>query len=345
MILSRDFTYFKAAYLEGSFRGAAEAIAVSPSSVNRLVIRLEERLGLQLFRRTPGGLIPTQAAERLFELLCRTTEDFNEFLEDHAPDGRGENQGVTIAATPSLVREVVVPGLRASSEKPCERALNLSVKARPDLSDCFQGTVCDADIVVGFDLDLTVTSSMEILFERELSVGAVMRPDHPLASCRPLHLKDCVAHSFILPDETWPLHQHLEREIESAKGTTAKAASSNAIEYLRDEVLNGGKIGFQTLIGMVADIETGSLLYRPLRVERPCIRSADSAGERQELLLMQRVGVASRRGRRSEVQAAAIEKLSTRISDLARLDMMLRGGARDCVALPASPVSPLCLPG
>ncbi|WP_282609835.1 LysR family transcriptional regulator [Pelagibius sp. Alg239-R121] len=337
MILARDFHYFRAAYLEGSFRKAAEAVSVSPSSVNRLVVRLESRMGIELFRRTAGGLIPTEAAEQLFELLCRTSEGFDEILNDHGPTNFAARRDYTVIGTQSLVREVIVPGLRSdassASERPCERDNSVSVKARQDLSDCFQGAVCEADIVIGFDLELTVMSSMEIVFERELSVGAVMHPAHPLAACRPLTLKSCVAHPFILPDETWPLHHHLEREIAAAEGVPAAASSSNAIEYLRDEVLHGGKIGFQTLVGLMADIEAGNLLYRPISIGRPCSRSNDFVRARDEVLLTQRIGIAARRDRRNRVQKTAIEKLSARIEELSRMDMALRNAGSHCVAV------------
>lgn len=43
----------------GSIQKAAKALEKNPSSISRMIGRVEEQLEIVLFRRTPSGLIPT----------------------------------------------------------------------------------------------------------------------------------------------------------------------------------------------------------------------------------------------------------------------------------------------
>lgn len=56
---------FLAVLTEGSLSGAARALGLSQPTVGRQVAALEAALGVALFTRSPGGLLPTEAARQL----------------------------------------------------------------------------------------------------------------------------------------------------------------------------------------------------------------------------------------------------------------------------------------
>lgn len=61
---------FARTYETGSFTSAARALAVTPQAVSRSVARLEQTLGITLFRRTTRTCAPTDAAHHYYQ-LCK----------------------------------------------------------------------------------------------------------------------------------------------------------------------------------------------------------------------------------------------------------------------------------
>ena len=60
---------FEAAYRQGSFTRAAIELRVTQAAVSHHVARLEDRLGVALFVRASGGLVPTDEGRALYPVL------------------------------------------------------------------------------------------------------------------------------------------------------------------------------------------------------------------------------------------------------------------------------------
>ncbi len=60
---------FEAAYRQGSFTRAAIELRVTQAAVSHQVARLEDRLGVTLFMRASGGLVPTDEGRALYPVL------------------------------------------------------------------------------------------------------------------------------------------------------------------------------------------------------------------------------------------------------------------------------------
>jgi DNA-binding transcriptional LysR family regulator len=94
-----------------SFRKAADALELSPSTVSHLMRRLEERMGVRLLNRTTRSVAPTQAGERLLSRLRPVLDELHSALREveqfrDQPMGRvrinAPEQGVRI-----LLRDIV----------------------------------------------------------------------------------------------------------------------------------------------------------------------------------------------------------------------------------------------
>ncbi|MES1940987.1 LysR family transcriptional regulator [Salinisphaera sp. T5B8] len=75
----------------GSFSAAARAQGRTPSTVSKLIKRLEARLGVRLFNRSTRGLAPTQEAVQFYQRSTRLLADLEAAergLSDH-DDARG----------------------------------------------------------------------------------------------------------------------------------------------------------------------------------------------------------------------------------------------------------------
>lgn len=74
----------------GSFRKAADSLAVKQSNLSRGVRQLEEQLGTALFERTSGGVRPTLAGRDFVSGVRRVLNELQIVIDDAKAAGRGE---------------------------------------------------------------------------------------------------------------------------------------------------------------------------------------------------------------------------------------------------------------
>ena len=68
----RQMEVFRAVMLTGSINGASKLLFTSQPAISRIVSHTEQTLGLALFNRVKGKLVPTPEGEALF----REVDDF-----------------------------------------------------------------------------------------------------------------------------------------------------------------------------------------------------------------------------------------------------------------------------
>jgi DNA-binding transcriptional LysR family regulator len=112
----RDFAWDDARVLlalvrAGTFRGAAARLAVNASTVGRRLDALEAALGARLFDRTPDGVLPTAAAERLVAHAERL-EQAAAGLASAAEGFEQRPEGVVrLTAPPGVAEHFIAPAL------------------------------------------------------------------------------------------------------------------------------------------------------------------------------------------------------------------------------------------
>ncbi len=82
MLYSSAVDIFRAVMKRGSFVGAADELGISGAAVSKQIKSLEQRLNLVLFYRTTRSVVPTEAAERLADLLARGHDELGSLLDE-----------------------------------------------------------------------------------------------------------------------------------------------------------------------------------------------------------------------------------------------------------------------
>jgi LysR family transcriptional regulator of beta-lactamase len=72
---------FEAAFRQGSFTRAAIELRVTQAAVSHQIARLEDRLGVTLFLRTSGGLVPTEEGQALYPVLQHSLDTMARTLD------------------------------------------------------------------------------------------------------------------------------------------------------------------------------------------------------------------------------------------------------------------------
>lgn len=107
----RQMEVFRAVMLTGSINGAAKLLFTSQPAISRIVSHTEQTLGLQLFNRVKGKLVPTPEGEALF----REVDDFYQHALRVNDFAQGLTQGPTgtlnIAGSPCLSHSILASAI------------------------------------------------------------------------------------------------------------------------------------------------------------------------------------------------------------------------------------------
>lgn len=103
-----DLDAFVAVAQARSFRGAALARGVAPSTLSEAVRRLEARLGLRLLNRTTRSVAPTEAGARLLEQLGPALGAVADAM-DSVNALRDTPQGTLRLNVPTVVARMILP--------------------------------------------------------------------------------------------------------------------------------------------------------------------------------------------------------------------------------------------
>jgi DNA-binding transcriptional LysR family regulator len=98
----KHLRYAEVAERCGSFRKAADLLALKQSHLSRRVRHLEEQLGVELFERTNGGVRPTAAGRDFVNGVRRVLNDLQTIVDGAKAVRRGEAGYLTIGFYTSL---------------------------------------------------------------------------------------------------------------------------------------------------------------------------------------------------------------------------------------------------
>ncbi|CAG9221451.1 LysR family transcriptional regulator [Paraburkholderia sabiae] len=190
----RQMEVFRAVMLTGSINAAAKMLYVSQPAVSKLVAHTETTLGLRLFERAKGRLIPTAEAQALFrevEQVYQSALRVDEFARALA---LGPASLLRVACSPSLAPAVVAPAI-------------VELKRQlPGLSvDWHTSLMADMPLeVLSKTVDVAVTSlpieheHLEAVPFMRGRMMCALPPDHPLARRDRIALADLKHEPMIL---------------------------------------------------------------------------------------------------------------------------------------------------
>jgi DNA-binding transcriptional LysR family regulator len=244
----------------GSIRRAAEKLNVASSAVNRQILKLERELGAAVFERTGNGVRLTPVGELLLRHARDTLAEWRRTrleIAAIAGDIRGE---VRITAIPSLLARVAPRAMtkvaadypnisfRVIDADPAEHVEEMRAE-RPDIALIF--------------VDKR-HRHYEIAARLKSSLGAILRPDHPLAGRHTVTLTDCAAYPVIMLSDAWMLDAASESEFVHSGAAFSARVTSNSLGVMKEAMKAGLGIGFFTPVGFVEEIARGELKHVPL---------------------------------------------------------------------------------
>jgi DNA-binding transcriptional LysR family regulator len=130
----RELAFFLRVSEEASFSAAARSLDLDPSTISKVVQRLENRLGVRLFHRTSRVLRLTQEGERFLAAAQKVMQALEEAEASLGPS-IGEASGLLrINSTPAFARHRLAPLMPAFAQRhPALRVEFVVAATPPDL--------------------------------------------------------------------------------------------------------------------------------------------------------------------------------------------------------------------
>jgi len=251
---------FETAARHMNFSRAADELSVTPGAVSQQIQNLEDYVGAPLFKRTPKGLLLTDAAQTALPALREAFDRLGEAasLLTAAVDGRR----VTVSAAPSFAAKWLVPRLgRFEAAHP---EVDVWLSAGMELVDFANGEV---DIAIRYGSGRYPGLEVQRLMNE--TVIPVASPE--LLAERPLETPEDLAHHVLLhdgspdADESCPDWQMwlTARGIRGVDG--ARGPRFNQSSLVIEAAMNGRGVALAKRALAQADIDAGRLVA-PLQI-------------------------------------------------------------------------------
>jgi DNA-binding transcriptional LysR family regulator len=188
MFRIRHIEIFHAVMQAGTVKGAADTLHITQPAASRLLQQAEQSIGVMLFQRVRGRLVPTIEAQRLFPEVEQLYTQLDAVRRSAANLGPGSE---------TVLRLLCVPGL---SIEALPRALGVWNLAHPNVRLMFR-TLHSKQIA-------------DAIVRREAELGFALEPsNHPAVMDLPVGHGRVVCVGLDLPDEPVTLQALAERPL------------------------------------------------------------------------------------------------------------------------------------
>ncbi|MBT8154996.1 LysR family transcriptional regulator [Epibacterium ulvae] len=241
----------------GSIRKAAAVLNVASSSVNRKILNFEESLGIRLFVRHADGVELTEAGSVVLEHCRKTLFDYQKIVSQIEDIGELRSGHIHIATLDSVAHSLLPSVLDQFSKK--HPGINYTIQtAQPD--EVMMG-VADGDFNIGISFCKDLVPGVRVHSEKATPIGAILRPDHPMAERDALEVEDLAAFKVLRSFDGHGRQSLLNEAITEAHAKLPLQMVTNSLPLARSLVLKNHGIGIYSKIGFLDEIEQGLLRY------------------------------------------------------------------------------------
>jgi DNA-binding transcriptional LysR family regulator len=260
MFHARILRYLDEVVRSGSIRKAADKLNVASSSVNRQILELEQNLKTPIFERLPRGLRLTAAGEMLITHVRQTLRDHDR-LQSRILELRGLTRGTIKIATMHGLASGLIPRLATDFRR---KYPGIRIVVQTLVGDEIVRAVDEADADFGLGHNLRSDPGIHVVEVFDARVGAIVSPDHPLASRPHVRLMDCANHSIVLADPSISIHNMMRNAFRRSNLSLESAYETNSVELMKYLAIHDNAIVFLSAPDVSEEIRTGKVVYLPI---------------------------------------------------------------------------------
>ena len=209
----RQLEAFRAVMTAGTVTGAADILCVSQPAVSRLISDLEYAVGLSLFQREKGRLIPTREAEILYDEVEKSfisVEQIGRVAEELKEYRIGE---LRIAAMPALALTILPELITRFRGNRSGIEITLQIRSSTKVMEWIANQHFD----VGFTGMPTVNPAIETHSLMDAQLVCVMPNGHRLADAQAIEPGDLRNEAFVSLGSDQRLRHNVDEVFEKAR--------------------------------------------------------------------------------------------------------------------------------
>lgn len=272
-LVPRALLYIEAVAEHGSIQAASRAVGISASAIDRQIVQLEERLGVQLFDRMTTGMALSAVGEAFVVLARRWRADEDRIWSD-VKQMQGIDLGhIRLVTMDSLVNGPVPQFLASIAETYPRVRIDVEI-ATPD--DAVRSLISgEADIALTFNLK--PQRDVHMVWSAELPLVCVVAPDHPLAMRASVTLRDVMDHALVLQSRALAIRRILEARHSWFLSENRPPVVTNSLQLLKQLVLSGSHVALTSQLDAAQELLEGSLRSLPIRDRTLTVQSINVA--------------------------------------------------------------------
>ena len=251
----------------GSIRQAARQLHLSSSALNRQLLELESQIGAPLFERLSSGLRLTPSGEVLARHVIHVLQDAQRMsIELEALEGlhSGHVDLITVEAlTHAFVPDILQKMARHYPKVSTTVRIAGSRKAAEEVS----GGAADVAISFLYQRD----SALRQLAVAPFAIGAVVPPDHPLASRESVTFNQCAQHPLVLPSPEISIYEALEPLMRACRAPLQVIMQTSSFELMKQMAKQGHGVAFVNRLGIEDELKQGTLVHLPVSKAMPSL--------------------------------------------------------------------------
>ncbi|MFZ0421437.1 MAG: LysR family transcriptional regulator [Xanthobacteraceae bacterium] len=245
---------------EGSFTRAAERENATQSGISQHVAAVERKLGVKLFERVSGRVVPTPAGLRYYK-SCVGAVGVLEKAVEQARTVAGEVSGdLRIGLMPTFTRAVLAPVLDDFVPRCPEVRLHIVEGYSGLLTKMVLDHELDFAVVPAFEGTIGLKSRL-LVRDREMLLSGPRAGFTPLA---PLRLADCKPLKIVLPGPDNIRRRNLETYFQTHGVDVETKLEMDAMIATLEFVARSDWVTILPSVISVNDIGRGELIVNPL---------------------------------------------------------------------------------
>jgi DNA-binding transcriptional LysR family regulator len=234
----RQLEVFYAVVEAGSVTAAAENLHVSQPTVSAMLKRMEDQLGLALFRKDRGRLVPTNEGMILHGALQSNFRYLHSVSDAISQIQRNVSQLMSIAAIPPLGNGLVAEAVKTFLEERPDARVHLLV--RPKRAVYHAVAAEGVDLAVSFGTGEAEQEGLQVETVSSGRLFCIMPKGHALESQEVVNQSDLQHHALISypPGHQWLVAQ-LEKAIENGLPRPDQILTVDSVVHVYPHVENG----------------------------------------------------------------------------------------------------------
>lgn len=254
-LVPRGLNYVDAVARHGSIQAASRAVGISASAIDRQIVLLEDRFGVQLFDRSSTGMCLSAAGELLIVLVRRWQADEKRILSD-VKQLQGIDLGhMRIATMDSLVNGPIPSFLRTVAETFPKVRIDIEVMSPDSAVKALDSG--ETDIALAFNI--RPQRDIHIVWSADLPLVCIVARDHALAACKQVTLKDIRSQTLVLQSRSLAIRRILEAQYSWILAEERPPVVTNSLQLMKQLVTEGSHVAITSQLDAARELVEGSL--------------------------------------------------------------------------------------